>query len=93
MPNGQPGVDLSGLTADQEFQAGLTCEGIKATPTTPFPTPCPASEYTSNLVKIPAPGTDNNDKNPQRIQPRNLFDAAIGEDNIFKGDNTNGVCA
>jgi hypothetical protein len=84
--NGQPAVDLSGLTADEEFQAGLTCEGIKATPTTPLPTPCPASEYTSNLVKIPAPNTGNNDKNPQRIQPRNLFDAAIGEDNIFKGD-------
>ena len=85
--NGQPAVDLSGLTADEEFQAGLTCEGIKATPTTPLPTPCPASEYTSNLVKIPAPGTGNNDKNPQRIQPRSLFDAAIGEDNIFRGDN------
>jgi hypothetical protein len=85
--NGQPAVDLSGLTADEEFQAGLVCEGIKATPTTPLPTPCPASEYTSNLVKIPAPNTGNNDKNPQRIQPRNLFDAAIGEDNIFKGDN------
>jgi hypothetical protein len=85
--NGQPAVDLSGLTADEEFQAGLTCEGVKATPTTPLPTPCPASEYTSNLVKIPAPNTGNNDKNPQRIQPRNLFDAAIGEDNIFRGDN------
>jgi hypothetical protein len=85
--NGQPAVDLSGLTADEEFQAGLTCDGIKATPTTPLPTPCPASKYTSNLVKIPAPNTGNNDKNPQRIQPRNLFDAAIGEDNIFKGDN------
>ena len=86
LPNGQPGIDLSGLTADEEFQAGLTCEGIKATPYTPLPTPCPASEYTSNLVKIPAPGTENDDKNPPRIQPRNLFDASIGEDNIFKGD-------
>jgi hypothetical protein len=86
LPNGQPGVDLSGLTADEEFQAGLTCEGIKATPYTPLPTPCPASEYTSNLVKIPAPGTENDDKNPPRIQPRNLFDASIGDDNLFKGD-------
>ncbi len=84
--NGQPAVDLSGLTADEEFQAGLTCAGIKATPYVPLPTPCPASEYTSNLVKIPAPNTGNNDKNPQRIQPRNLFDASIGDDNIFRGD-------
>jgi Carboxypeptidase regulatory-like domain/TonB-dependent Receptor Plug Domain len=86
LPNGQPGIDLSSLTADQEFEAGLSCGGIKATPTTPLPSPCPAAELTSNLVKVPAPGTENDDKNPPRIQPRNLFDASIGEDNIFKGD-------
>ncbi|HTZ59535.1 MAG TPA: TonB-dependent receptor [Acidobacteriaceae bacterium] len=84
--NGQPAVDLSGLTADEEFQAGLTCDGIKATPTTPLPTPCLASQYTSNLVSIPAPGTGNNDHNPPRIAHRSLFDASIGEDNLFKGD-------
>ncbi len=86
LPNGQPGVDLSGLTADQEFEAGLVCDGIKATPTTPLPTPCPAAGPTSSLVKVPAPGTENDDKNPPRIQPRNLFDAAIGNDNIFNGE-------
>jgi hypothetical protein len=86
LPNGQPGIDLSGLTADQEFEAGLQCGGIRATPTTPLPTPCPAAELTSTLVKVPAPGTENDDKNPPRIQPRNLFDASIGEDNIFGGD-------
>jgi Carboxypeptidase regulatory-like domain len=86
MLNGQPAVDLSGLTADQEFEAGLTCDGIKATPTTPLPTPCPASQYSSNLVSIPLPGTGNNDHNPPRIQHRNLFDASVGDDNLFKGD-------
>jgi Carboxypeptidase regulatory-like domain len=84
--NGAPAVDLSGLTADEEFQAGLVCEGIKATPTTPLPTPCPASEYSSTLVQIPAPGTGNNDHNPPRISHRSLFDASIGDDNLFKGD-------
>jgi hypothetical protein len=84
--NGQPAVDLSGLTADQEFEAGLMCDGIRATPTQPLPTPCPASEYSSSLVKIPAPGTGDNDKNPPRIQPRDLFDMALGEDNLFHGD-------
>jgi Carboxypeptidase regulatory-like domain len=86
LPNGQPGIDLSSLTADQEFEAGLSCGGVKATPTTPLPSPCPASELTSSLVKIPAPGTENDDNNPPRIQPRNLFDASIGEENLFKGD-------
>jgi hypothetical protein len=84
--NGQPAVDLSGLTADQEFEAGLTCGSFRATPTTPLPTPCLASEYSSTLLRIPAPGTGDNDKNPSRIQQRNLFDASIGDDNLFKGD-------
>ncbi len=86
LPNGQPGIDLSGLTADQEFEAGLACGGVKATPSNPLPTPCPAADLTSTLVKIPAPGTQNNDHNPARIQPRNLFDASVGDDNLFNGD-------
>ena len=85
--NGQPGINLSGFTPDQQFQAGLVCNGIKATPFAGIPGgQCLASQLTSNLVKIPAPGTENNDKNPARIQPRNLFDASIGEDNLFGGD-------
>jgi hypothetical protein len=85
LPNGQPGIDLSGLTADQQAQAGLACDGVRATPTAGF-TNCDANGLTSNLVKVPAPGTENDDKNPPRIQPRNLFDASLGEDNIFNGD-------
>jgi hypothetical protein len=80
---GQPAVNLSSLTADEEFQAGLTCNGVKATPGNPLPATCLASEYSSNLVKIPAPGSGDNDKNPPRIAPRNLFDASIGKDNLF----------
>jgi hypothetical protein len=84
--NGQPAVILSGLTADEQFQAGLECNGVKATPGNPLPGVCPASEYTSNLVSIPAPGTGDNDKNPPRIAHRSLFDASVGQDNLFNGD-------
>jgi hypothetical protein len=84
---GQPAVDLSALTADEEAQAGLICNGFRATPGNPIPNGyCLASEYSSNLVKIPAPGTGDNDKNPPRIQPRDLFDASLGKDNIFHRD-------
>ena len=81
-------VDVSGLTPDQQFQAGLYCGSVHATPTTPIsPTGlCPGSMYGSSLVKIPAPGTENDDHNPPRIQPRSLFDAAVGVDNLFNGD-------
>jgi hypothetical protein len=85
--NGQPGIDLSGLTADQQFQAGLTCNGVKATPYAAIPgNQCLASQLTSNLVSIPAPGTENDDKSPPRIQQRSLFDISLGEDNLFHGD-------
>ena len=51
-----PGIDLSGLTPDEQFQAGLTCNGVKATPTAGF-TQCAATKLTSQLVVIPAPNT------------------------------------
>jgi hypothetical protein len=37
-------------------------------------------------INIPATGTENDDKNPPRIAPRNLFDIALGHDNIFRAD-------
>ena len=84
--DGQPAVDLSGLDADEEYEAGLECGGMKATPTQALPAACLASEFKSNLVKIPAPGMGDNDKNPPRIQPRSLFDMALGEDDLVHGD-------
>ena len=53
-PNGTDSiVDFSGLTPDQQFQAGLFCGGLRATPTTPINDTglCPASQYGSSLVK------------------------------------------
>jgi hypothetical protein len=81
--NGQPAVNLTSLTADEEFQAGLTCGGLKATPGNPLPAACLASEFNSALLKIPAPGAGDNDHNPPRIQPRDLFDASVGKENLF----------
>src|SRR5438445_10062924 len=37
-------------------------------------------------LTIPAPGTENDDHNPPRIAPRHLFDIAVGDDNLFRGD-------
>jgi Carboxypeptidase regulatory-like domain/TonB-dependent Receptor Plug Domain len=85
--NGQPGINLTQLTPDEQFQAGLVCNGVAATPFAGIPGgQCLASQLTSKLVSIPAPGTENDDKHPPRIQERSLFDASIGEDNLFNGD-------
>ncbi len=79
-------VDLSGLTFDQQAEAGLTCNGVAATRTAGFQS-CAPSQYSSTLVSIPAPGTENDDKNPPRIAPRNLFDATVGQKNLFRSEH------
>ncbi len=88
-------VDVSGLSPDQQFEAGLFCGTVRATPPSaanPIGTPispnnlCPASQYGSTLLQIPAPGTENDDRNPPRVASRNLFDLSIGHDNLFHGD-------
>jgi hypothetical protein len=84
-------VDTSIITADQQFQAGIFCGSVFATPTTPISSSlgvnlCPASMYGAKYVAVPLPGSENDDKNPPRIAQRNLFDVAVGDDNIFRGD-------
>lgn len=74
------------MSADQEFEAGFTCNGVRATPTSPLPFNCPASGFGSTLIKIPAPNKEDDDLNPPRIASRNLFDLAVGDDNFFHGD-------
>ena len=90
--NGQPAIDLSGFTADQEFEAGLACNGVKATPYQALQTNgapvCLASQLTSRLLTIPTPNTEDDDRNPPRIAHRNVFDLSVGDDNLygFHGD-------
>ncbi len=42
----------------------------------------------TRFVNIPAAGTENDDKNPARIKPRNLFDLGVGTDNLFRALRT-----
>jgi hypothetical protein len=91
-------VDLSGLSPDQQFQAGLFCGSARPLPPsagnitgTPLGSSlgtnlCPASQFGSSLISIPAAGTENDDKNPPRIAQRSLFDLSVGHDNLFHGD-------
>jgi hypothetical protein len=86
------------LSADQEFEAGFTCNGMHATPPSaanPAGVPlsfggvvgvCPAALFGSPIIKVPAANKENDDHNPPRIQQRNLFDLAVGHDNLFHGD-------
>ena len=60
---------------------------MHATPTSPLPFTCLASQFGSTLTQVPAPGTENDDKNPPRIGSRNLFDLAMGTDKLFRFHN------
>ncbi len=78
------GVPLDG---DQESEAGLYCGSQRATPTSPLPFTCPASQFGSTLLRVPAPGTENDDHNPPRVMGRHLFDLALGDDHIAHFSN------
>jgi hypothetical protein len=90
---GQPNVSMVAsnvesipLSADQEFEAGFTCNGVHATPTVPLPFNCPASEFNSTLIKVPGINQEQDDTDPPRIRQRSLFDLAVGDDDLFHGD-------
>jgi hypothetical protein len=91
--NGVPNVSMMAanvgdvpFSADQEAEAGLYCGSQHASPTAPLPYNCPASQFGSSLVRVPAANTENDDHHPPRIASRNLFDLAVGDDNLFKGE-------
>ena len=73
------------LTGDQQASIGFHCGSSYAAVGFPI-TSCAAGNAAANLVRIPAPGTENDDTNPPRVAPRNLFDVAIGDDNLFHTD-------
>ncbi len=90
LTGGVPGVEMFGngapMTADEEFEAGFFCGSQRATPTAALPFTCPASQFGSSLIKVPAPNMENDDHNPPRIASRNLFNASMGNDNLFNSD-------
>jgi len=74
------------LTGDEQQQIGLYCGDVFATVAQPLRT-CAAPNYGATLIHIVAPGTYNPDTNPSRIRPRNLFDLALGADNLWRHDD------
>jgi hypothetical protein len=75
-----------GFTPDQQQQMQLTCNGVRATLDNPI-TSCAPGQLSSPLIRIPADGTADDDKNPPRVAPRTLFDAQVGWDNLLHKDH------
>jgi hypothetical protein len=74
-------ADALALTPAQQADIGFFCGSEVATVYHGI-TSC-SGNYGATRLVIPAPGTDNDDHNPPRIAPRNLFDVGIGTDNLF----------
>src|SRR5205807_3736707 len=74
------------FTADEQQQIGLFCGSTFATLANPIRS-CTESNRGALRVRIPADGTENDDTNPPRIVPRNLFDFSAGTDNLFRADH------
>jgi hypothetical protein len=69
------------LTPNQEVTIGLACNGVYATAAAPI-TACNGT-VTSKLLTLPQTGQENDDHNPDRVKPRNVFNLGIGSDNLF----------
>ena len=81
-----------GLTAAQQADIGFYCGSTFAQPFGAPITQCATTAGATRVV-IPRAGTENDDTNPPRVSPRNLFDVALGTDNIFHSETSRKVSA
>ncbi|MCU1323256.1 MAG: TonB-dependent receptor [Acidobacteriaceae bacterium] len=71
------------LTPDQQSQIGLHCGASYATPTQAIRN-CSAREFGTDRIRIPAPGTFDDDRNPVRVSARTLLDFSAGDDTLYR---------
>ncbi len=69
------------LSGAQQAAIGFFCGGIIATRDSPIGT-CDSGGGATR-ISIPKEGTENDDTNPPRVSPRNLFNIAVGTDNLL----------
>jgi hypothetical protein len=88
--SGVPDSDfaLNSLTPAQQASIGLSCGGMVATYTNGglSPAVCGSSPVLSKLLTLPQAGQENDDHNPDRVKPRNIFNLGIGTDNLFHSE-------
>jgi hypothetical protein len=90
------GAAIGLLSPNQQVSIGLACNGVFATVANPI-TDCtlPGGKIglvTSKLITLPQggygpfPSEEDNDHNPDRVKPRNVFNLGIGTDNLLHSE-------
>ena len=77
--------DALALTAAQQSAIGLYCGGEQASLSFQI-TSCNSPNYGAQRINIIVPGKENDDHNPPRTKPRNIFHLGIGSDNLLHSE-------
>jgi len=91
------------LSPNQQVTLGLACNGVFATVDAPL-SDCTSKSggvgmVTSKLIVLPQggygnfPSQENDDHNPDRVNPRNIFNVGIGTDNLTHQEGTRRITA
>jgi hypothetical protein len=93
----------AGMTPLQQVSIGLACNGVFATVANPISDCVSAGgamgRVTSTLLTLPQGGYDNfnsqenDDHNPDRVKPRNVFNLGFGTDNLLHTEKREKVTA
>ncbi len=92
--SGVPDVGTAlGLTPNQQVSIGFSCDGVAATVANPFTPASVCNVGRSALLTLPQTGQENDDHNPDRVQPRHLFNLGIGTDNLLHKEGPRRIIA
>lgn len=81
------------LTAAQQVDIGLSCDGVAATYANPLTPSSTCRVGRSTLLTLPQTGTQNDDHNPDRVKPRSVFNIGIGTDNLLHHEGPRRITA
>lgn len=92
--SGVPDVAAAlGLTAAQQVDIGLSCDGVGATFERPFNVNSTCNVGRSTQLTLPQNGTQNDDHNPDRVKPRSVFNIGFGTDNLLHREGPRRITA
>jgi Carboxypeptidase regulatory-like domain len=81
------------LTAAQQVDIGLSCDGTLATLTNPFNPASSCNVGKSTLLTLPQTGKEDDDHNPDRVKSRNIFNMSVGTDNLLHKEGRERITA